>query len=181
MQSLFEQMRSNNIRSYLLIFVFFIIIGVIGALFGYIFAGDYIFGLVIAGIIAIIYTLIAYNQGKNMIMSMANAKRVDKKDYLQLFNIVEGLALAAGLKKAPEIFVIPERAMNAFATGKDPEHSAIAVTQGLIDNLKKEELEGVIAHEMSHVKNYDIRLMMLTSFQIRQLSQEYLKFLLMVS
>jgi len=166
MQSLFEQMRSNKIRSYLLIFVFFIIIGVLGAVFGYIFADSYVFGLVVAGIIAFFYTLIAYYQGKNMIMSMANAKKVEKKDYLRLFNIVEGLALAAGLKKIPDIYVIPEKAMNAFATGKDPEHSAIAVTQGLLDNLKKDELEGVIAHEMSHIKNYDIRLMMLVAILV---------------
>ena len=155
-----------SLHIFKIIFVFFIIIGVLGALFGYIFADNYVFGLFIAGIIAVIYTLIAYYQGKNMIMSMANAKKVDKKNYLRLFNIVEGLALAAGLKKTPEIYVIPERAMNAFATGKDPEHSAIAVTQGLLDNLKKDELEGVIAHEMSHIKNYDIRLMMLAAILV---------------
>ncbi len=163
MESLFEQIRHNKIKSYLLIFLFFILIGLLGAVFGYVFADSYAFGLIVAFLVALIYSLIGYYQGRNFILRISNAKKITKRDNLRLVNIVEELSIAAGLKKAPDVYVIPEKAMNAFATGKDPEHSAIAVTQGLLDRMNKEELEGVIAHEMSHIRNYDIRLMMLAS------------------
>ena len=163
MESLFEQIRHNKVKSYALIFLFFILIGFLGALFGYVFASSYLFGLIIAVFFALIYSLIGYYQGKHFILRISNAKKITKKDNPKLYDVVEEMSIAAGLKKPPEVYIIPERAMNAFATGRDPEHSAIAVTRGLLDNMNREELEGVISHEMSHIKNYDIRLMMLVS------------------
>jgi heat shock protein HtpX len=83
-----------------------------------------------------------------------------------LINTVEGLAIAAGLAKPPKVYVIEDSALNAFATGRDPEHSSITVTTGLLEKLTKLELEGVIAHEMSHIKNFDIRVMMLAAVMV---------------
>jgi len=162
-RTLFEEIRYNQLRSYFLIFIFLILVGVVGAVIGFVWAGSFLFGLIMALIFGLIYTAIAFAQGKSMILGLANAKKVTKKEYPFLFNTVEGLAIAAGLKKTPEIYVISDKAMNAFATGINPQNSAIAVTQGLLDGMNKEELEGVISHEMSHIRNFDIKVMMLAA------------------
>ena len=92
---------------------------------------------------------------------MSGAKEVNKKDYPHLVNTVEGLAIAAGIQ-TPKIYIIEDSAINAFASGRDPKHAAVTVTSGALKRLNREELEGVIGHEMSHIKNYDVRFMMLT-------------------
>jgi heat shock protein HtpX len=96
-----------------------------------------------------------------VVLALSGAKPLEKKDNPHLFNLVEGLALAMQVP-TPKVYIINDSALNAFATGRDPEHSAIAVTRGLLDTMNRAELEGVIAHEMSHIGNYDIRFMMLT-------------------
>jgi heat shock protein HtpX len=98
-------------------------------------------------------------------MSFANAKEVTKKDEPYLYHTIEGLALAAGIP-TPKAYIIEDPAPNAFATGRNPENSAIAVTRGLLQKLNRQELEGVIAHEMAHIKNYDIRAMMISSVMV---------------
>jgi heat shock protein HtpX len=99
----------------------------------------------------------SYRYGDRLVLRAARARRVTPQEEPRLHNIVEGLSLAAGLPK-PEVYVVPERALNAFATGRDPAHSSIAVTQGLLDSMNRLELEGVIAHEMAHIQGRDILL-----------------------
>jgi len=113
-----------------------------------------IFGIVII----IVYTYGSYNYGDKIVLAATNAKLVKEDDrrYTHLINVVEGLSLAAGIPK-PKIYVIESDDINAFACGKNPEHSSVAVTTGLLKNLKRDEIEGVIGHELSHIRNYDIR------------------------
>ncbi len=100
--------------------------------------------------------LLSYYYGDRVVLKATGAKPADPKKHLYLINTVEGLAIAAGLP-APRVYVIPNSDINAFATGRDPKHASIAVTQGALDKLNRQELEGVLAHEMSHIGNYDIR------------------------
>jgi heat shock protein HtpX len=158
---MFEEVRSNKIKSVLLISLFIIIIGLLGATFGYIY-GSTTLGVVIAMAISVIYSLIGYYSGDSMILSMSGAKPVTKKEYPYLYNTVEGLSVAAGIP-VPKAYVIDDSALNAFATGRDPKNASITVTTGLLKTMNRQELEGVIAHEMSHIKNYDIRMMMLAA------------------
>ncbi len=164
-RSMFEEIRANKLRSWLIMFMFFILIAIVGVAFG-LYIGDIYIGTAIAVIIGIVYTLVVWNRGDKMILSMTGAKEVTKKEFPHLFHAVEGLTVAAGLKKPPKCYVIKDTALNAFATGRDPEHASITVTTGLLDKLSREELEGVIAHEMSHIKNYDIRMMMLAAVMV---------------
>lgn len=157
----FDEIRNNNLKSILLFFLFALLIAGLGALVGLFWGGIY-FGLILAGIFVIVYSLIAWFSGANMIMGLSGAKPVTKKEYPYLHHTIEGLALAAGVP-TPKAYVIKDSALNAFATGRDPNHSAIAVTTGLLKKLNREELEGVLAHEMSHIKNYDIRAMMIAA------------------
>src|SRR3989339_446471 len=156
---IYQEITENKVRSWILIFSFFIIIAGLGLAFGYYF-GNLAFGLGLAIVISIFITLISYFSGDRMILQMSNAKPVDRKKYPHLVNSVEGLAIAAGIK-TPKIYMIDDTAMNAFATGRNPERASITVTSGIVEKLNRTELEGVIAHEMSHIKNFDIRLMML--------------------
>lgn len=115
--------------------------------------------LVIAVIIAVVQALVSYYYSDSITLAVSGAKEVPRKEpFLELHRVVENLAITAGLPK-PRIYVIQDSAPNAFATGRDPKHASIAVTSGLLEKLNKTELEGVIAHELSHVGNYDIRLM----------------------
>jgi len=129
----------------------------LGWVFSYVF--DNYFILVIAVIIAVVQALASYYQSDKIALAISGAKEVPRKEpFLDLHRVVENLSITAGLPK-PRIYVIDDSAPNAFATGRDPKHASIAVTSGLLDKLDKTELEGVIAHELSHVGNYDIRLM----------------------
>ncbi len=156
---LYDHISSNKRKSILLIVLFFVIIGILGyALGAYI--GNVFIGLSFAIILSVIMTLVSFYSGDKMILSMSHAIIADKKKYPHLVNSVEGLAIAAGIP-TPKIYVIDDSAINAFATGRDPEHAAVTVTTGAIQRLKRDELEAVIAHEMAHIRNYDIRMMML--------------------
>lgn len=121
--------------------------------------------LYIAIIIAIAQSLIGYYSGDKIVLATSGAQEIQKKDNPQLWNIVENLAITAGLPM-PKVYLIPDAAPNAFATGRDPEHASVAVTTGLLDRLEKKEVEGVVAHEMSHVGNYDIRLMTIVAILV---------------
>src|SRR5207249_2023328 len=112
-------------------------------------------GLVVAFVIALFLSIGSYRYGDRLVLASARAKEVTPQEEPRLHNVVEGLCLAAGIPK-PRVYVIPERAPNAFATGRDPEHSSVAVTQGLLDMMNRVELEGVVAHELSHVRDRDI-------------------------
>ena len=114
-----------------------------------------IVGLVIALVLAIGGSAVAYWKSDAIALAMSHARPADETEYARLHNLVEGLCIAGGLPK-PKLYVIEDEAPNAFATGRDPKHAAIAVTTGLLEKMNRVELEGVIAHELSHVKNYDI-------------------------
>ena len=112
-------------------------------------------GLVIALVVVLIGTFGAYWKSDAVALAMSHAKPADPVEYARLHNLVEGLCIAAGLPK-PRVYVISDPAPNAFATGRNPRHAAVAVTTGLLEKMNRVELEGVLAHELSHVKNYDI-------------------------
>ncbi len=121
-------------------------------------------GAVAAGIASLI-SVFSFFQGDQMVLGLSGARPLEKKDDPQLFNVVEEMAIAAGVPP-PKVYLIEDPAPNAFATGRDPQHASIAITRGLRTKLNREELEGVIAHEMAHVRNFDIRLMLLLAVLI---------------
>jgi heat shock protein HtpX len=163
--SFYEEIAANKRKTYLLVLVFIAFIAFIGYVVGFFYGNSY-FGLILAFVVGTIYFLISYYGGSNMILTMTRAKEAKKTKYAHLINTVEGLSIAAGLSKPPKVYVIKDSALNAFATGRSPEHSSVTVTTGLLEKLNRLELEGVIAHELSHIKNYDIRVMMLASVMV---------------
>ncbi|MFH1331773.1 MAG: zinc metalloprotease HtpX [archaeon] len=162
---IYEEIASNKRKSYFLLFVFIVLIVALGLVLGQYFFNNLYFGVILAVIVSVSYMLISYYAGDKMILAISGAKPVEKKDYPYLYNTVEGVSIAAGIPM-PKIYVIDNTAINAFATGRDPKHASITVTKGAIQKLNRQELEGVIGHEMSHIKNFDIRLMMLTAVLI---------------
>jgi heat shock protein HtpX len=113
-----------------------------------------------AAVFSLMISLFAYYTGDDVILAVSSAKEIQHKDDPELFNVVEEMAIAAGVPM-PRVYLIRDDAPNAFATGRDPQHAAITVSTGLRAKLNREELQGVVAHEMSHIRNYDIRLMLL--------------------
>ena len=156
---LYDRVASNVRKTWLLIVVFSLVVLFVGWFFGY-YLGIGYWGLVGATILAVVMTWGSYFSSDKIALSMSRAKPADEVQHRQLHNIVEGLALAAGLPK-PRVYVIDDTAPNAFATGRNPEHAAVAVTRGLLARMSREELEGVIAHELSHIKNRDTLVMTL--------------------
>ncbi len=161
-KTVYNRISENKFKSILLFVIFFVLIMVVGYVFGYAFTGYPFIGLTIAGIVMIVYGLISYFAGQKMVLAMSHARPVTKKQDPYLVNTVEGLAIAAGIPK-PKVYMIDDITMNAFATGTRPENASITVTKGLRDKMNRQELEGVIAHEMGHIKNYDIRTMLLAT------------------
>ncbi len=159
---MWEQIRANRIKSTGLVIGMACLLFIIGYFVGILVLGSPLAGLIIALIIWIIMTLVAYYQGNSIFLSISKAKKISHKDHPQLFNIVEEMKIASGLPVMPEIYIIDDPAPNAFATGRDPQHAAVAVTSGLLQRLNRDELQGVIAHEMSHIKNRDVLLMMMS-------------------
>lgn len=161
--TLWTQADSNKRRSFFLISVFVLIVIGLGYLFSYIYNSPVI--LVVAVVIAITQSLVSYYSGDQIVLATSGAQEIAKKDNPELWNIVENISITAGLPM-PKVYVISEPVPNAFATGRDPKHASVAVTSGLLQRLNKNELQGVIAHEMSHVGNYDIRLMTITAILV---------------
>ncbi|MGZ8597019.1 MAG: M48 family metalloprotease [Actinomycetota bacterium] len=151
-----EQIASNKRRSVLLVVGAFVFFGVVGMALGYVF-GTGVGGLVIALVVATVLSISSYLYGDRLVLASSRAREVTAQDEPRLHNLVEGLAIAAGIPK-PRIYVVPEQAPNAFATGRDPEHASIAVTQGLLATMNRVELEGVIGHELAHVLDRDMLL-----------------------
>ena len=151
---------ATNKRNTIFVMIFFIIlIGLIGGVFAYMFQNWWVVIYVIT--LATIYAVIQYFAAGNIAMAMTGAHEIKKSDNPKLYNAVENLTIAAGLPM-PKVYVIDDPAPNAFATGRDPQHAMVAATTGLLDIMDKSELEAVMAHELSHVKNYDIRVSMIT-------------------
>jgi heat shock protein HtpX len=151
--NLYTLQSSNIRRTWLLFIVFFIVIGGLGYVIS-MYYGDPSF-LIFALIFCVVYSFISYYSSASIALSLAKAKPVAKADNPMLYNLVENLTIAAGLPM-PKLYITPEMQINAFATGRDPQHAAVAVTEGALERLNKTELEGVLAHELSHVGNRDI-------------------------
>lgn len=155
--NIYEQIASNKRKTFFLIFLFLIFTLVLG----YIVSLFFDLGLVGLGVFLVIFgviTYISYYNSDKVALSLSNAKPAKRENYPQLYSIVENLSIGIG-QPTPKIYVIEDSGMNAFATGRDPQHSSVAATTGLLQTLDKSELEGVMAHELSHVRNFDIRLM----------------------
>jgi heat shock protein HtpX len=150
----YEAIASNKRRSILLVVGALVLLGAVGYGLGVLFQAG-VAGLVIALVVAAVLSIGSYRYGDRLVLASTRARQVTPEQEPRLHNVVEGLALAAGIPK-PRVYVVPEQAPNAFATGRDPDHSSVAVTQGLLDMMNRVELEGVIAHELSHVVDRDI-------------------------
>ena len=155
---MYSAIRANKRNTVIIMMVFLLLIGGLGALAGYLYNDYFITGIVL--FIAIIYALIEYFAASRMAISMAGGREIKKQDNPTLWNVVENLAIANG-QPMPRVFIIDDPSPNAFATGHNPQHSYVAATTGLLQLMDKRELTGVMAHEMSHVKNYDIRVSMI--------------------
>jgi len=163
--SFHDQIAKNRRYSILLIFlVFCLLVGLIYVIAMILAPELSMFFLAFAVILMVVYVYGSYNYGDRVVLAATKAKEISEDDrrYVHLINTVDGLSIAAGIPR-PKIYVIESDEMNAFATGKNPQHASVAVTTGLLNNLKRDELEGVIGHELSHVKNYDIRFMTLVA------------------
>jgi heat shock protein HtpX len=161
----------NKRNSWILIFAFILVFAMIGTLIGWVWGGDWQFGVgvsVVAGVIAFLLTLASFYGGSSALLGISHAKEITKADDPRLFNVVEELCLAGGLP-LPRIYLIEDSAMNAFATGRDPAHASVAITTGLRQKLNRDELQGVMAHELSHVRHYDIRYAMLMAVMVGML------------
>ena len=154
---LYQQIARNKRKTALIMVLFVMILTLVGAGIGYLFSNSPWIGIIIALIGSLLYLFITWRNPTNMIMSLNQAQEIQEADNPELWHIVEDMAMVARVPM-PRVFIIPDPSPNAFATGRDPEHSAVAVTQGILELMDREELEGVLGHELSHVRNYDILL-----------------------
>jgi heat shock protein HtpX len=173
---MYEQIARNKRRAVLYISLFFLVWVGIGALVGWLWAeasrpsygspppvsGDIEAGLIVAGLFALCGIAFSLKSGTRLVLNVSGARPADPGQYLELHDIVEALAIGEGLPK-PEVYIIDDPSPNAFATGTSPRNAAITATTGLLSIMNREELEGVVAHEMSHIKNYDVRLLLVVS------------------
>jgi len=160
--SFHDQISRNKRNSVFLIIIILIVFIALAYVIAQIYH-DYFFIILIIGIIiTITYTLVGYYKSDKIALASVKAKLASQSEYRELHHLVEGLCLASGMPK-PKIYIIEDEQINAFATGRDPKNSVIALTTGAIEKLDKHELEGVIGHELSHIANYDIRFMTLVA------------------
>ncbi len=164
---MWEIIRKNQQKSMLLL----MLMGVVLVLLGYVIGmaidpeGGFV-GITLALVLYFILLIVAFSSGKKIMLRMNNARKIGPDDYPQLYNIVEEMRLAAGMPAMPEVYVIDDPAPNAFAAGMNPNKSVVAVTTGLIDMMSRDELQGVVAHEVSHILNRDIRYMTLATIMV---------------
>ena len=162
-ETFYQQIRQNKVRSILLMLAIVALLGVLGYFAGFFLAGDpasALFFVPLAMGLAALLSLGAFFGGDSLVLSASGARRVDEQEQAQLINVVRELSLAADVPE-PRVWLIDDSAPNAFATGRDPKHASVAVTTGLLEKLDREELQGVIGHELAHVANYDIRFSLL--------------------
>jgi len=153
--SMYDQIAKNRRNTFVLIAALSALFIVIGYFVGLVFFNSWAGGLALASAFAVGMALFSYFGGANLVLAVSGAKQIQKRDHPQLFNVVEELAIAGGAP-LPKIYVIQDDAMNAFATGRDPDNAAVAITTGLLAKLNRDELQGVMAHELAHVMNRDI-------------------------
>lgn len=152
----YDQIESNKRKSVFFLTLFLVFVILLGWLFSRVFNSPIILWVAVA--ISVIQALVSYYSGDKIALSISGAKEIKKEDNPHLWNAVENLCITAGIPM-PRVHIINDPAPNAFATGRDPKHASIAVTSGLLDTMSDSELAGVLAHEISHINNYDIRLM----------------------
>lgn len=156
--NIYTQIESSKRRSAFFIFFFVLLVMALGFVISKVYNSPAIFYFAV--VISVVQALVGYYSGDKIALSMTGAKEIKKSDNPKLWNDVENLCMTAGLP-IPKVYIIQDQAPNAFATGRDPKHASLAVTTGLLERLDNTELQGVIAHELSHIGNYDIRLMTL--------------------
>ena len=155
---LYEQINANKRKTIFVMLGFMLLLAVIGAALGYYLARSLSMGVILAVVVGAVYMFLTLSQSTELVMNMNNAVEITSPNQApELWHIVEDMALV-GKIPMPRVFIIDDESPNAFATGPDPEHSAVAATRGLMERLDRAELEGVMAHEVSHIRNYDIRL-----------------------
>jgi len=165
-----DQIQRNKIKSVLLIFVIFAFFLILGYIVSIIYDPSLIFLIMsVSIIISLSYTLFSYYNSDKLALASVRAKPASQTEHRMLHHAVENMAIASGLPK-PRVFVMESEQINAFASGRDPEHAVICVTTGCLRKLNKQQLEGVIAHEMAHIANFDIRFMTLTAVMIGMIS-----------
>jgi heat shock protein HtpX len=156
---MYEQIKRNKRDSWFLILVLTVVLCGLGLVIGLAWFGSRtsaIGFLGVFGVVAIVWSLIGYYAGAGMVLAASGARKVTHDQAPELWNVVDEMRIAGGLPM-PDVYIIDDPSPNAFATGRDPEHASVAVTRGLLEELNRDELQGVLAHEMSHVRNYDIR------------------------
>ena len=163
---MWEQIRANRTKSIILVTAMAVLLLAIGFFLGFYFLENGIAGLFIALVIWFIMTLIAFYSGDSILLSLSKAKKIGPNDYPRLYNVVEEMKIASGLEKMPDVYIIDDKALNAFATGRDPNKASVAITTGLLERLNRDELQGVMAHEISHIKNRDVLLMAITAVML---------------
>jgi heat shock protein HtpX len=151
---MFELIKSNKRRSVVLVVLFVVFVGIVGAIIGALLGNGLAFTIA-ALVFSAIVAFASYWKADKIALSVSRARPAPPEEYARLHNLVEGLCIAGGLPK-PGVYIIDDPAPNAFATGRNPNHAAIAVTTGLLEMMNRVELEGVVAHELSHIRNYDI-------------------------
>ena len=166
---LYQQIERNKRKTFLVMLVFFVIFALVGAGLGQLMWDKPLPGVLTAGVIALVYSFIIFQDPISVVMSMNHAQELREEDNPQLFHVVEDMA-TVGQIPMPKVYLIPDQSPNAFATGLSPDKSAVAVTQGLLDMMNREELEGVLGHEISHIRNYDIRLSMVALVLVSAIS-----------
>ena len=154
---LYKQIASNKRKTWILLIVFFLLLALVGYAVGFLFMNSGIWGVTVAMIIGFIYALTMIFQSTEIVMSMNGAREVDRNEEPVLYHVVEDMAMVAQIPM-PRVYVIDDQGLNAFATGSNPQNAAVAATSGLLDIMNREELEAVIGHEVSHIRNYDIRI-----------------------
>ena len=166
--TIYSQIDKNKRNTFIIMFFFTVFITSMGYFLSEIFWGQGAgaFGLILAFIFSSVSSVSSYYFSDKMVLAIAGAKKVAREDSPLVYGILDNLSIGAGLKKVPDLYIIEDSATNAFATGRDPEHAVVAVTTGLLQKLNKREIEGVLAHEISHITNYDIRLMAITAILV---------------
>ncbi|MBU0687823.1 MAG: zinc metalloprotease HtpX [Candidatus Margulisbacteria bacterium] len=160
--NIYDQIASNKRKTWIFLILFVLFIVLVGYVFGMAMSDDALGPMGVFGVIAIFFGIMGYFFSGNMVMAVSRAKQIKKEDNPELFRVVENMSIAAGIPQ-PKVYIIDDSAPNAFAAGRDPKHAMVAVTTGLLDKLERTELEGVIAHEISHIRNYDVKLMSLVA------------------
>lgn len=154
---LYKQIASNKRKTWILLIVFFLLLAIVGYAVGFLFLNSGIWGVTVAMIIGFIYALTMIFQSTEIVMSMNGAREVDRNEEPVLYHVVEDMAMVAQIPM-PRVYVIDDQGLNAFATGSNPQNAAVVATSGLLEIMNREELEAVIGHEVSHIRNLDIRI-----------------------